>query len=138
MVIVIHPNLNGTVVALSWHCRSIVVALLWHCRGTLVALLWHSCGTLVALLWHSCGTLVVLLWHSCGTVVALSVSWHCPSFKTPEVCCVDFYDFMILYTLWESWGVASRSYTLLTRREGLPLTSYSRRLAGPRSACQSA
>ena len=112
--LVIHPNPDGTVVALSWHCRSIQ-----HCRGTL----WHCCGTIVALLWHSCGTLVALLWHSCGRVVALSVSWHCPSSKTPEVCCVDFYDFMILYqyTLWESWGVASRSYTLLTRREGLPL-----------------
>ena len=32
--------------------------------------------------------------------------------RLPEICCVDIYDFMILYILWESWGVASRSYTL--------------------------
>ena len=29
---------------------------------------------------------------------------------------------MILYILWESWSVASRSYTLWARREDLPLS----------------
>ena len=56
----------------------------------------------------------------------LHLKWVCfeqgsNSFKTPEVCCVDIYYFMILYILWESWRVASRSYTLWARREGLPL-----------------
>ena len=57
----------------------------------------------------------------------LHLKWVCSeqgsnSFKTPEVCCVDIYYFMILYILWEFWSVASRSYILWARREGLPLS----------------
>ena len=42
--------------------------------------------------------------------------------RDPEVCCVGIYVLIILYIFWESWDVASRSYTMWTLREGLPLT----------------
>ena len=37
---IIHPDPDDTMVALSWHCRGTVVALSWQCRGTVV-----DCGT---------------------------------------------------------------------------------------------
>ena len=70
----------------------------------------------------------------CLPAEVLQRRWVCSepgsdSFKTPEVCCVDIYLFMILYIFWESRRVASRSYILWTRREGFPLTAPTKSLA---------